>query len=67
MTHQRDGATHVFDCDGRGCTLSFGELDGAEADFTEVWNAARAAGWVGFRRDGEWAHLCPECKREVGD
>jgi hypothetical protein len=66
MTHQRDGNRHEFDCDGPRCTEAFAQVDGDDADFWETWAAARLAGWISFKKDGEWVHLCPRCRGRVG-
>jgi hypothetical protein len=67
MTHSRDNRLHIFECDG--CGDGFGQTGDDEeiAEFNETWRAAQDSGWVSFKLNGEWQHMCPECKGRVGD
>jgi hypothetical protein len=64
VSHYRDGRNHVFECDD--CGDDFGELDGEETSFEDVWAAAKEDGWVCFKVDGEWQHRCRHCRKKVG-
>lgn len=64
MSHERRSGMNVFNCDGAGCNKNY---DG-DGSFVEVWNEAKADGWVSAPMYPEgWEHYCPTCKKELGD
>lgn len=48
----------VFVCDGE-CGE---ELDTGTGFFPTADNTRSAEGWIVFQRDGEWVHMCPDCR-----
>lgn len=66
MSTQCHGGVYTFSCDS--CPEVFAiddsDLDVDNAVFEEVWNAAKANGWVAFKHKDEWHHMCNTCAKE---
>ena len=56
MSHEREGGTHIFTCD------KCGDYESDDDDFLGVWEGLKDEGWISFKDDGGWTHLCPVCK-----
>lgn len=57
------GETEVS-CDGENCSRSE-TIDGFDRHpllFSDVAQEIKKMGWVVKKEDGEWLHICPDCK-----
>lgn len=56
----RDNRLISFICDGDSCSRI---LDTMQEDFKEALYDLKSENWkIVKESDGEWMHLCPECK-----
>lgn len=49
-------------CDGTDCKASYDYDSGSDwIDFKDVVKEIREYGWSVSKKDGDWAHYCPDC------
>lgn len=59
MTTHRDKGVVTFECDGCSSALTV-----TNDDWDEVMDKFRDKGWKAEKVDGQWLHLCEDCKNK---
>jgi len=61
MSTTRDGEENVFQCDHRGCHVTWS----TRLSFRRAWMEMQRAGWYAVQFAGQWRHYCPDCAPEA--